>query len=171
MLDEPGSTMAMSQRFVNQIKRGDYIDFDSLHSSLFGLDPDSQQQRAFSFEGEGEESPFTIRIPNQARPKNEVNNFMAWLKTWNVYMNTYCQFFPEMTNQLMTYQTTIYPTECWMAYDRFFRLTVAANRRLRRDKWNEDMYNTHIRLKLATLTTSVSRSVRDTLQPTRQHNQ
>ena len=132
---------------VEKIKRREYIDFNLL------LPESASTPTGFALhvnpDSVGEDSGLSL-IPRSMKVK--LIDFHSWLIAWNNFMRTYVFFYPDMTAQLMFYQSMIcqyaqqYVFEDILAFDRSFRIRVANGRAfgLRWDRYDQDLVGLHL---------------------------
>ena len=93
-------------RFITQIQRGEFVNFDSLYSSIvFGSN--SKQGYSLVMDDKAESDMPTLSILKQSAEKRKIKNLSAWLRAWNTFMVVLLHFRPHMVSQLISYQNSI----------------------------------------------------------------
>lgn len=118
----------------HQIVHGMYINFSQLLSSLCDFEPDYKHYMNVN------------RHLNLQCHHNRIDNFMTWLKAWNVYEHTLVVTYPALYPKLATYRQLIQQCDkkfTWQAvlnYDEQFRCRLAARNSLEFDKIDITLY-------------------------------
>lgn len=152
---------ALPPRFINQIRRGESINFDLLFSALTtGLCSTQAYTISLSEDLNSDSQRPTFAIAPKQAVKVKIDSFISWLRTWNEYLTTAIIFRPHLTHQMLQYQATMtrfantYARPAWVAYDAAFRQSLANNPTLRWDRINDELFNRHLR-SAAVVTTRV----------------
>ena len=137
-------------RFITQIQRGEFVNFDSLYSAIvYGAS--SKQGYSLVMDDKAESDTPTVSILKQTSEKGKVKNFSAWLRAWNTFMVVFLHFRPHMVSQLISYQNSVtqlastYFLQYWLAYDAAFRQKMANNPFLRWDLEDNFLFNSYLR--------------------------
>ena len=137
-------------RFITQIQRGEFVNFDSLYSSIvFGSN--SKQGYSLVMDDKAESDMPTLSILKKSAEKGKIKNLSAWLRAWNTFMVVFLHFRPHMVSQLISYQNSItqlastYYVQYWLAYDAAFRQKMANNQFLRWDIEDNILFNSYLR--------------------------
>ena len=118
-----------SHRLARRIKRGKYVNFDSLLLPPLPVGPVPSKARA-----------------NRIRDKRSVTDLASWLEAWNRYLCVRLSAQPSLALELSTYQTTLamlfshYPAMACIRYDQLFRQATGRDRSLRWDVVREDLH-------------------------------
>ena len=136
----PAATVsALPEKVLTQIKKGEFVNFDSLLPSTTPLSMDE-----YSFKvNPGANASVTLVPMAQSRPKDFY--LSSWLTAWNIYLCCVMIFHPHLTTQLMYYQSLIcqfasqYIFATWSTYDRLFRYQLAHNPGLGWDCLDDDL--------------------------------
>ena len=145
MFAGPSSLIAAAPKsVVNQIKRGEYISFDSLLPA-----PAALRVGSVDLSQGNQGTPALSLVPKDNTKR--VRDFSSWLTAWNTYIRIYTHFHPHMVHQLLYYQSMIckfatqYEFSAWYTYDTQFRHRIATNPTLPWDRVDEELFTEHVR--------------------------
>ena len=136
-------------RVRQRIVKGEFIDFDGLlHDSLLPLRHSASPSPSVSLRVMHEPSMAGEILIAQQRPANRrvVRDLSSWMEAWNIYITVVIAHYPARALELLAYQRTIcdassrFPAHCWLRYDASFRACAAADRSLRWDAKNNDLW-------------------------------
>ena len=147
-----GEFPGVPSRFLQQIQRGEYVNFDSLYSAIiFG----STTKPGFSIiiDDQSEHSAPSLSLVSKSvdEKKGKIRNFSAWLRTWNTFMSVFLHFRPHLISQLLSYQDSVtqlastYFLQYWLAYDSAYRQKRANNPFLRWDVEDPQLFIAYLR--------------------------
>ena len=144
--DFPG----VPQRFIAQIQRGEFVNFNSLFSALVS---GATAKTGYSFVlGQHDENDMpVVSLKKSSDSSRKITSFAEWLRTWNIFITVFIQFRPHLVSQLLAYQGVIarhasmFNSESWLAYDAAFWQKMANNPFLRWDAEDVLLYNTYLR--------------------------
>ena len=145
-----GAFPAVPSRFITQIQRGEFVNFDSLFSSLVH-GSSGKQGYSLALDDKDDNDMPTISILKQSSEKGKIKNFASWSRAWNTFMTIFVHFRPHLVSQLMSYQNSItqlastYYAQYWLAYDAAFRQKMANNQFLRWDIEDTFLFNSYLR--------------------------
>ena len=145
-----GAFPGIPNRFIQQIQRGECINFHSLYSAIVHGSA-SRNGYSLAMDEQADSDLPTLSILKKSAVKDKIKNFAAWLRTWNVFMSVFIQYRPHLVPQLLSYQDTItqlastYHTQYWLAYDAAFRQKMANNPFLRWDVEDITIFNSYLR--------------------------
>lgn len=134
---------------MEKIKKREYIDFNLLLPESSAMPPGYSIH--MDSEATMEDDSGISLVPRSIKVK--VTDFHTWTLAWNNFMRTYVFFFPEMSGELMFYQSMIcqyahqYAWEEVSTFDREFRIRMANGRTygLRWDRYDHDLVGRHLR--------------------------
>ena len=156
VVESVGSLPPLPHRFIQQIQRGEFIDFDSLFSSITSHSGD-QPGYTVTFENPtpdlGDASLPCIAVVPRRAASVRIDSFISWMLTWNEYVAVLTHFRPYLLPQLIRYQQVItrhartYPRASWLAYESACRRLLANNPTM---SWDDvvdssEVFNTHLR--------------------------
>ena len=136
-------------RVRQRIMKGEFIDFDGLlHDSLLPLRHSVSPSPSVSSRVMHEPSMAGEILIAQQRPANRrvVRDLSSSMEAWNIYITVVIAHYPARTLELLAYQCTIcdvssrFPAHCWLRYDASFRACAAADRSLRWDAKNNNLW-------------------------------
>ena len=150
---EPAPVPALPHRFIQSIQRGEYVDFNSLYSTIVNVHSETQGYTLSLQNPEVGGSEAVISVVPRRNNQVRVDSFLTWVRTWNEYVRVVIHFRPHLLPQLFRYQSEItkhasrFPRHAWLAYDVACRMSLANNPLL---SWDDvvadlDIYNTHLR--------------------------
>ena len=140
-------------RFLHQIRRGEYVNFDSLFSAVtlgFSSRPEFTmsicQDEVLGFDS----CPsFAIRPRQQGNAR--ISSFVDWSRAWGDFYTASIIFRPHLAAPMVRYQTIIarfaatYPRAAWAAYDSAFRQAVANNPAIQWGVIHDELFDRHLR--------------------------
>ena len=127
-----GSFPGVPSRFITQIQRGEFVNFDSLYSALVH-GSSGRQGYSLALDDKSDSDKPTISILKQSSETGKIKNFSAWSRAWLTFMSIFVHFRPHLVSQLMAYHNSItqlastYYASYWLAYDAAFRQKMANN--------------------------------------------
>ena len=113
----------LPDRYAARIAKGEYLSFDKL------------------LVRKGESS---IRKPKQ--PEKRVTGLPSWLEAWNRYAGVVLVTHPSRALEMLQYQALMtaafseYPAEACLEYDCRFRQLAAKNKKLKWDRYKDDVF-------------------------------
>ena len=116
-------------RLYHQMKKGKYIDFDTLLSSLDGLRTKKGYDISLQSHS-GDVAPVVQYTPRVDSPRT-VRDLPSWLRAWTVYLEITGYFHPHLLLGLIRYQGIVtrfserFLDHAWLRYDVLFRQKVA----------------------------------------------
>ena len=128
----PGGLPGVPRRFIDQIHRGECINFHALYTALLYGTTASPGFSLVMDENPAGDFPVMSFVQKNVA-KNKITTFAAWIRTWNTYMSIAAAFRPHLLTELIGYQqiisrfATTYPVRFWLAYDAAFRQKMANN--------------------------------------------
>ena len=133
-------------QFRHKIKRGEFVDYNAMISSLAGksIIPDY----AFALKIDSITPQILIA---QHEEKSHIYNLHTWMKAWTLYLEIFGFYHPHLWEKLVRYQAIIvrYSFEfadfAWLKYDSLFRHTVALDSRVQGDVEHDSLYNENIK--------------------------
>ena len=138
------------QRFIQQIQRGECVNFNSLYSSIVS---GASAKSGYSFVlGDHDDNDLpVVSLKKSLEGSKKIKNFAEWLRTWNTFLSIFVVFRPHLFTQMLAYQGVIarhanmYSLPCWLGYDAAFRQKMANNPFLRWDTEDVELFNAHLR--------------------------
>ena len=138
------------QRFIQQIQRGECINFNALFSALV-CGATEKAGYSFVLGGLDEADMPVVSLKKSSDSSRKIKNFAEWLRTWSTFLSVFIQFRPHLVPQLVAYQNTMARhatmvcSAAWLAYDAAFRQKLANNPFLRWDVEDVELYNAYVR--------------------------
>ena len=163
-----GAFPGIPNRFIQQIQKGECVNFHSLYSAIIHGSA-AKQGYSLVMDEQNESDLPSLSLLRKSSDREKIKNFAAWLRTWNVFMSVFIQYRPHLVPQLLSYQDTItrlattYHTQYWLAYDAAFRQKMANNPFLRWDVEDISLFNSYLRA--APVLASASLPVSSAYQP------
>ena len=123
---------AISKTFIDQIEKGEYVDFDRMKAKKANSKSRDTNHSEYNLKINEKTNESTLELKKSK--KETVNNFNEWQRVWNDYLHAYCHFRPEEVHLLLTYQkhiadfASIYKFEAVRDYDIDFRNHLANQR-------------------------------------------
>ena len=142
---------AVPDRILDCIRRGEFIGFDYILSSLAAATIGDHSGGYTIKIKEGAETTLSLVPTASASSRTKVRDFFGWVSAWSVFLQVASFYHPHLTRQLISYQSTIacfanqYSSSAWIVYDISFRHHRDNNLHLRWDKTDDQIYNTFIR--------------------------
>lgn len=118
----------LPERYCARIAKGEYVSFNKL------LVP------------KGDKYPSDSLQHKSKQPGKTVSGLGSWLEAWNRFAGVVLVTQPKRALEILKYQTLIttafreYPAEACLEYDRCFRQQAAKNKRLKWDKYKDDIF-------------------------------
>ena len=128
----PGEFPGIPRRFIEQIQRGESINFDALYTAIVYGSTATPAFQLVMDENPVGEYPVMSFVQN-TRARTRIMDFTGWVRTWNVYMSVAGTFRPHLLPQMgqyfqiITRYASLVPARFWLAYDRSFRQKMANN--------------------------------------------
>ena len=138
MIQPVSSLPPISQSVVRRIQSGEFVDFDTMHSSALGGTSTDYSVNVGNSGG----SPISL-IPRLSSKK--ITDFQSWWFAWSTFMRVYLQFFPHTMTQLLYYQSSIsqFGTQFLFSdvysYDKLFRQRMALEPHLNWDRFDHEL--------------------------------
>ena len=161
------------KRILDKIKIGEYVNFDHLLPPSLNISASSVAS-SLSMDDVGEydinvtntDGTPRISLGQKTFGKSRVKDFSSWCLAWSNYLRCMVFFFPELTQELVTYQTLIiqfsnqYVFPAVYAFDQLHRMHIALDVSRRWDVLDEVILNQHLRGAplLSKLSTSYTRN-------------
>ena len=145
-----GEFPGVPRRFIEQIQRGEFINFNALYTAIvYG----STATPGFSLvmdENPAGEFP-VMSFVQKTVARTRITDFAGWVRTWNVFLSVTAIFRPHLVPHLHRYQQIItryastFPARFWLAYDTSFRQKLANNPHLPWGSVDAELYDTFLR--------------------------
>ena len=145
-----GNYPGVPLRMIQQIQRGECINFDSLYSALV-YGSTARPGYSLLMDNHPELDLPVLSFERKGSDKGKISNLAAWLRTWNAYLSIFTQFRPHMLPDMLAYQDVIteyantHAPRFWLAYDRAFRQYMANNPAASWGTENRRLYNSFLR--------------------------
>ena len=80
-------------RFIQQIQRGKYVNFDSLYSAII-YGSNTKQGFPIIIDDQSEHSAASMSLVSKSidDKKGRIRNFSAWLGIWNMFMSVFLHY-------------------------------------------------------------------------------
>ena len=141
---------AVPQKIQQQIKNGEFINFNQLLPSASPISTDDYAIKINQEPSSGLNASISLVPRHQRQPK--ICDFNSWLTAWNTFIRCTTFYHPHLTSQLLYYQTMIsqfasqYHFNAWFTFDKLFRYRIAQQpSSLRWDYFDEELFNRYIR--------------------------
>ena len=144
-----GAFPGVPNKFILQIQKGEYVNFDALFSSLLGVPSHSQGYSLVLAEADSD-SP-SISVLKDPAKERKIRGFPNWIRAWNTFFSVAIHFRPHLVTQLLAYQSAIsqlastYHLAYWLAYDVAFRQKMANNPLMRWDVEDSTLFVSYLR--------------------------
>ena len=129
----PEGLPTLSLQTLKQIRAHEFINFNSLSSTLFCPDSDDTYDLRYKIDF-SQKKGFSLTPGNPAR--HSVCNLSSFLEAWNSFLKETLYLYPEMLDEMLGYQKLLcelagrYKTVAWLAYDKEHRQACAINHNL-----------------------------------------
>ena len=137
----------LPEKIKQRILKGEYIDFDSLlpealYPARYGASPSP----AFTLRLSHDPAADVVIAQQKPAAKRSVRDLASWMEAWNVYAQVLGATYPARATELLAYQAIIckastrFPPQLWLRYDQRFRASAAADRTMRWDHKNNELW-------------------------------
>ena len=142
--------LPLPDKIKQRIVKDEYIDFDmllpeSLYLARHSISPSPSFTLHLSDDPASVEGDVVI-AQQKAANKHAIRDLLSWIEAWNVYIHVLVQHFPARAQALLAYQRIIcdasvrFAPHCWLRYDQRFRASAAADKTIRWDRENNDLW-------------------------------
>ena len=140
-------------RFLHQIRRGEYVNFDQLFSAIT-LGFSSRPEFTMSLTHDdtlGLDGCPTFAIRPRQQGGARISSYTDWSRAWCDFYTASTVFRPHLSSSMLRYQSIIarfastYPHAAWAAYDSAFRQAVANNPAIGWGSIHDELFDRHLR--------------------------
>ena len=158
----------VAEQFRHKMKRGEFVDFNAMLSSLAGKSIIPGYALAgksiipgYALAGKSIIPGYAFALKTdsitpqiliaQQEEKSHIYNLQTWMKAWTLYLEIFGFYHPHLWEKLVRYQGIIvrYSFEfsdfAWLKYDSLFRHTVALDSRVQWDVEHDRLYNENLK--------------------------